>query len=267
MERDAFPDNSNHPARRVARRRTSLFLEATSLVEPAGDFRSRGLMTLILGRKQGMTHVFREDGTHIGVTVVSAGPCTVTQVRTQEKDGYDAVQLGYADTTEKRTRKPLRGHFAKVGCAPKRLLREERLKAPAALHVGDTVTVAAFTTGDLVDVVGTTKGRGFAGTIKRHGFQRGPETHGSMNVRQPGSIASKRIGKVPPGKRMSGHFGHERSTMKNLEVVRVDPDRNLLFLRGAVPGPNGGFVQVSAAKTGIKKAPPPVAAQAKDKKK
>jgi large subunit ribosomal protein L3 len=253
MERDAFPDNSNHPARRVARRRTSLFLEATSLVEPAGDFRSRGLMTLILGRKQGMTHVFREDGTHIGVTVVSAGPCTVTQVRTQEKDGYDAVQLGYADTTEKRTRKPLRGHFAKVGCAPKRLLREERLKAPAALHVGDTVTVAAFTTGDLVDVVGTTKGRGFAGTIKRHGFQRGPETHGSMNVRQPGSIAS--------------NFGHERSTMKNLEVVRVDPDRNLLFLRGAVPGPNGGFVQVSAAKTGIKKAPPPVAAQAKDKKK
>ena len=153
-------------------------------------------MTLILGRKQGMTHVFREDGTLIGVTVVAAGPCTVTQVRTMEKDGYDAVQLGYGDTTEKRTTQPLRGHFTKAGCAPKRMLREERLKAPAALKLGDSVSVSAFATGDLVDVIGTTKGRGFSGTIKRHGFQRGPETHGSMNVRQPGSIASKRIGKV-----------------------------------------------------------------------
>ena len=222
-------------------------------------------MTLILGRKQGMTHVFREDGTLIGVTVVSAGPCTVTQVRTQEKDGYHAVQLGYADTTDKRTTQPLRGHFAKAGCAPKRLLREERLKAPAALKTGDTVSVTAFNAGDLVDVIGTTKGRGFSGTIKRHGFQRGPETHGSMNVRQPGSIASKRIGKTAAGKRMSGHYGHERATTKNLEVVRVDAQRNLLFLRGAVPGPNGGFVEVQTAKTGIKKTPQAAAGGA-DKK-
>src|SRR5262249_27278639 len=157
----------------------------------------------------------------IGVTVVAAGPCTVTQVRTHELDGYDAVQLGYGDTTDKRTPQPLRGHFAKVGCAPKSFLREERLVAPAALKPAATVSVALFQTGDLVDVIGTTKGRGFAGTVKRHGFQRGPETHGSMNVRQPGSIASKRIGKVPPGKRMSGHFGHARSTTKNLEIVRV----------------------------------------------
>lgn len=214
-------------------------------------------MTLILGRKQGMTHVFREDGTLIGVTVVSAGPCTVTQVRTQEKDGYDAVQLGYADTTEKRVTQPLRGHFKKhAGCAPKRLLREERLAAPATLKAGDTVSVGVFAAGDLVDVIGTTKGRGFAGTIKRHGFQRGPETHGSMNVRQPGSIASKRIGKTAAGKRMSGHFGHERATTKNLEIVRVDAERNLLFLKGAVPGPNGGFVQVQTARTGVKKAIP-----------
>src|SRR5262245_37241870 len=169
-------------------------------------------MTLILGRKQGMTHVFREDGTLIGVTVVAAGPCTVTQVRTQESDGYHAVQLGYGDTTDKRTAAPLRGHFTKVGCAPKRFLREERLAAPASLKPGDTVSVGLFQQGDLVDVIGTTKGRGFSGTIKRHGFQRGPETHGSMNVRQPGSIASKRIGKVPPGKRMSGHFGDARAT-------------------------------------------------------
>jgi large subunit ribosomal protein L3 len=225
-----------------------------TLVEPAGDHRSRGIMTLILGRKQGMTHVFREDGTLIGVTVVVAGPCTVTQVRTHERDGYDAVQLGYADSTEKRVTQPLRGHFAKAGCAPKRFVREERLRAPAALKAGDLVSVTVFNAGDLVDVIGTTKGRGFAGTIRRHGFQRGPETHGSMNVRQPGSIASKRIGKVPPGKRMSGHHGHARQTTKNLEIVRVDAERNLLFLRGAVPGPNGGFVEVQSARTGIKKA-------------
>lgn len=211
-------------------------------------------MTLILGRKQGMTHVFREDGTHVGVTVVAAGPCTVTQVRTKERDGYDAVQLGFDDTTEKRSTKAMRGHFAKVGCAPKRFLREERLGQAAAAAVGDTVTVSVFNPGDLVDVIGTTKGRGFAGTIKRHGFQRGPETHGSMNVRQPGSIAAKRNGKVPPGKRMSGHYGHARQTTKNLEVVHVDSARNLLFLKGAIPGPTGGFVQVQTAKTGRKPA-------------
>jgi len=227
-------------------------------------------MTLILGRKQGMTHVFREDGTLIGVTVVAAGPCTVTQVRTHEQDGYDAIQLGFGDTIEKRTSRPLIGHFKKVGCAPKRFLREERLEAPPALKTGDTVSVTLFNAGDLVDVIGTTKGRGFSGTIRRHGFQRGPETHGSMNVRQPGSIASKRIGKVPPGKRMSGHYGHARQTTKNLEIVRVDAERNLLFLKGAVPGPTGGFVQVKTARTGIKKAVQPApsgkAAAKKDKK-
>ncbi len=210
-------------------------------------------MTLILGRKEGMTQLFTDDGTIVGVTVVSAGPCVVTQVRTSERDGYSAIQFGYGDTTEKRTRKPERGHFAKAGTAPKRWLREERLSAPAEKAVGDTVTVAAFAEGDVVDVIGTTKGRGFAGTIKRHGFHRGPETHGCMNVRQPGSIGTKRIGKLFPGKRMSGHFGHARQTSKNLRVVRVDPERSLLFLRGAVPGPNGGFVQVRTAKTGTKK--------------
>jgi len=212
-------------------------------------------MTLILGRKQGMTHVFREDGTLVGVTVVAAGPCTVTQVRTQERDGYDAVQLGFGDTTEKRTTAPLRGHFARASCAPKQFLREERLAAPAAVKAGDTIHVSVFNPGDLVDVIGTTKGHGFSGTIKRHGFQRGPETHGSMNVRAPGSISSKRIGKVAPGKRMSGHYGHVRHTTKNLEIVQVDQERNLLFLKGAVPGPNGGFVQVQTARTGVKKTP------------
>jgi large subunit ribosomal protein L3 len=212
-------------------------------------------MTLILGRKQGMTHVFHEDGTLIGVTVVAAGPCTVTQVRTQKTDGYDAVQLGYDDTIEKRTTKPLRGHYSRAGCSPKRFLREERLGAPATLKLGDTISVTAFQAGDVVDVIGTSKGRGFAGTIKRHGFSRGPETHGSMNVRAPGSISTKRLGKVPPGKRMSGHFGHARRTTKNLEVVRIDEGRNLLFIKGGVPGPPGGLVQVQTARTGVKKVP------------
>src|SRR5262245_64328029 len=222
-------------------------------------------MTLILGRKQGKTHVFREDGTLVGVTVGAAGPCTVTQVRTHERDGYDAIQLGYADVREKLVTRPLRGHFAKAGCAPRRFLREERLAAPATLERGATVSVALFNAGDLVDVIGTTKGRGFSGTIKRHGFQRGPETHGSMNVRQPGSIASKRIGKTAAGKRMSGHYGHARQTTKNLEIVRIDAQRNLLFLKGAIPGPTGGYVEVQTARTGVKKIPQAVPG-GKDKK-
>jgi large subunit ribosomal protein L3 len=207
-------------------------------------------MTLILGRKQGMTQVFNEDGTQVGVTVVEAGPCVVTQVRTEEKNGYAAVQLGFEDIRPKRIAKAQRGQFEKIGQAPRRFLREERLKAAATLEVGAAVTVAEFKQGDVVDVIGTTKGRGFSGTIKRHGFHRGPSPHGCMNVRQPGSIGTKRTGKLFPGKRMSGHYGHERHTTKNLEVVRVDEARNLLFLKGAVPGPRGGFVQVRTAKTG-----------------
>jgi large subunit ribosomal protein L3 len=130
-----------------------------------------------------------------------------------------------------------------------RFLREERLAAPSESSVGDVITAEAFQEGDVVDVTGTTKGRGFAGTIKRHGFSRGPETHGSMNVRQPGSIASRRLGKIPKGKRMAGHFGVVRQTTKNLRVLRVDAERGLLFIAGAVPGPNGGMVQVASART------------------
>ena len=211
-------------------------------------------MTLILGRKKGMTQIFAEDGTHLGVTVVAAGPCVVTQVRTQETDGYDAVQLGYEDVPDRAVAKPQRVAFQKAEITPKRFLREERLKRAAERVVGDKVTVGDFSNGDLVDVTGISKGRGFAGTIKRHGFSRGSETHGCMNYRQPGSIgASAYPGRVFKGKRMSGHFGSERHTTKNLEVVRIDPERNLLFIKGAVPGPNGGFVQVRTAKTGVKR--------------
>lgn len=206
-------------------------------------------MTLILGRKRGMTQLFAEDGKVTGVTVVEAGPCVVTQVRSQQQDGYDAIQLGFEDCTDKRTPKPQLGQFKKIGSAPKRFLREERLAQAAQHKVGDELACTVFKVGDVVDVIGTMKGRGFAGTIKRHGFQRGPETHGCMNVRDPGSMASRRIGKVIKGKRLGGHYGNSRHTSKNMVVMRVDAARNLLYLKGSVAGPNDGFVQVCTART------------------
>jgi large subunit ribosomal protein L3 len=211
-------------------------------------------MTLILGRKIGMTQLFAEDGTVTGVTVVAAGPCVVTQVRTQETDGYDAVQLGFEDARDKRIAKPQRGHCKNANTAPKRFLREERLAAAATVAVGDTIGADAFSEGDVVDVTGTMKGRGFAGTIKRHGFSRGPETHGSMNVRAPGSLASRRNGKVQKGKRLGGHYGASRCTTRNLTVLKIDEANNLLFIKGAVPGPNNGFVQVRGARAASGKA-------------
>ena len=219
-----------------------------------GTICSQGIMTLILGRKKGMTQIFDDDGTHVGVTVVAAGPCVITQVRTQDVDGYNAVQLGFEDVPDKKVAKPQRGAFKKAGVTPRRFLREERLDQPAQREVGDTVTVSEFSAGQLVDVIGTTKGRGFAGTIKRHGFSRGLKTHGCMNYRQPGSIgASAYPARVFKGKRMAGHYGNKRHTTKNLRVIKVDEARGLLFIKGAVPGPSGGFVQVQTAKTGRQK--------------
>lgn len=210
-------------------------------------------MTLILGRKKGMTQLFAEDGTATGVTVVEAGPCVATQIRTQENDGYDAVQWGFEDVRESRTKKPRQGHFKKANVAPKRFLREERLSAPADVEVGATIDASVFEEGTLVDVIGTTKGRGFAGTIKRHNFARGPKTHGSKNYRAPGSIGcSAYPARVFKGKRSSGHYGDARQTTKNLRIVRVDAARNLLYIKGAVPGANEGFVQIQTAKTGTK---------------
>jgi large subunit ribosomal protein L3 len=209
-------------------------------------------MTLILGRKRGMTQLFAEDGSVTGVTVVEVGPCVITQVKTVEREGYDAIQIGWEDVSDKRVRKPQVGHFKKAGVATKRFLREDRLQAPADKKVGDTLECTTFQVGDIVDVVGTTKGRGFAGTIKRHGFSRGPETHGCMNVRQPGSMASKRIGKVIKGKRLGGHMGDARHTSKNLVVEKVDAERNLLYLRGSVAGPANAFVEVQTARSGYR---------------
>lgn len=200
-----------------------------------------------------MTQLHAEDGTLTGVTVISAGPCVVCQVRTQETDGYDAIQLGFETLPDRLVKKPQRGHFKKGGVAPMRFLREERLSAPATSSVGDVITTEAFAVGDVVDVIGTTKGHGFAGTIKRYGFSRGPETHGSMNVRAPGSIATRRLGAVPKGKRMPGHYGVVRQTTKNLRIMRIDTERGLVFVSGAVPGANQGLVQIQTARTARKK--------------
>jgi len=200
----------------------------------------------LLGRKIGMTTIFREDGSAIPVTLLEVGPCFVVQVRTKERDGYDAVQIGFERMKEKHCTKPLLGHFKKAGVPPLRFLREVRLKTSEHnLKPGQVLTVEAFEGIRFVDVSGTSKGRGFAGTIKRWGFRRGPQSHGSQNVRRPGAIGQCMTpGRVFKGKRMAGRYGGKRVTVRNLEVVEIIPERNILVVKGAVPGPNGGFVEV-----------------------
>ncbi len=200
----------------------------------------------LLGYKLGMTRVFREDGTVVPVTVIQAGPCWVVQVRTPERDGYSAVQLGF--DTKKRLNKPMRGHLKGLGNL--RHLREFKvLDGADQVTVGQKVDVTIFKPGDLVDVTGTSKGRGFAGVVKRHGFAGGPKTHGQSNRwRAPGSIgANTDPGRVIKGLRMAGHMGHQRVTVQNLEVIRVDAERNLLFVKGAVPGPRKGLLMIRHA--------------------
>jgi large subunit ribosomal protein L3 len=198
----------------------------------------------IIGKKVGMTHLFDENGNRVAVTVVEAGPCTVTQVRTAESDGYSAVQLAFEDCKDKQLTKAELGHLKKAGLKHgKRHLVEFR--GMADLKVGDTVTVEAFEDGQHVSVTGVSKGKGFQGTIKRHNFARGPETHGSHNVRQPGSIgASAYPSRVFKGKRMSGHMGAARVTQLGLRVVARDPENNLLLIKGAVPGATNSVVIV-----------------------
>jgi large subunit ribosomal protein L3 len=201
-------------------------------------------MAALLGKKIGMTQVFQEDGRVQRVTVVEAGPCPVTAIRTEDRDGYVAVQLGFGEVKEKALTKAELGHLKKVDAAPLRTLREFRDEA-GELQVGDTVTVEAFEKGQKVKVSGISKGKGFQGTVKRHGFSRGPVTHGSHNVRAPGSIgASATPSRVFKGIRGPGQMGHERVTQRGLEVVDVIPDQNLLLLRGSVPGPKGGTVEI-----------------------
>src|SRR6267154_4224730 len=209
----------------------------------------------IIGRKLGMTQLFAPDGTVTPVTVIKAGPCVVVQKKSSAgPDGYDAVQLGLVEDRPVRLKnvtKPMRGHFEKTGggTPPTRILKEFRLdESSGELNVGDKILVDQFADGDLVDVVGKSKGRGFAGTVKRHNFNRGPESHGSMNVRAPGSIGQSAYpSRVMKGMRSSGHMGDERVTVKRLTVAGVDAENNLLMIRGAVPGANGTVVVVKKA--------------------
>ncbi len=218
----------------------------------------------LLGKKIGMTQVWDENEVLRPATVLEVGPCVALQVRTGERDGYSAVQLGFEDkpvrrkhgkgerrrVTERRgaTRAEI-GHARKAEATPKRFVREIRVEPDHGLEPGQEVTLELLEGLTHVDVVGTTKGKGFQGTIRRHGFSRGPASHGSMNVREPGSIGqSADPSRVLPGTRMSGHMGHVRHTEHNLRVLQMDPRRNVLVVGGAVPGPNGGYVQVLPAK-------------------
>ncbi|MDO4793402.1 MAG: 50S ribosomal protein L3 [Filifactor alocis] len=209
-------------------------------------------MKSIVGRKVGMTQIFDEKGVIIPVTVVEAGPVVVTQIKTKETDGYEAVQVGFGEVKEKRVNKPMRGHFAKSGVALKKYVRE--LKAEDGIEnysLAQEIKVDIFEVGEKIDVTGISKGKGFQGTIKRHGQSRGPETHGSHYHRGPGSMGgASDPSKVRKGKKLPGHMGNVRVTIQNLEVARVDVEKNLLLIKGAVPGPKKGLVVIRTAVKG-----------------
>ena len=199
----------------------------------------RGLM----GKKVGMTQVFNEEGAVIPVTVIHVEPNVVTQVKNVESDGYHSVQIAYGEIKEKNVNKPLKGHFAKAGVSPKRKLKEIRLQEASELTPGQELTVEIFKVGDKVDISGISKGKGFQGVIKRHGQSRGPETHGSRYHRAPGSMgASATPARVLKGKKLPGQMGREKITVQNLEIVKVDAERNALLVKGAVPGPKKGIL-------------------------
>jgi large subunit ribosomal protein L3 len=202
-------------------------------------------MKKILGKKIGMTQIFEEDGRVIPVTVVEAGPLKVVQIKTIEKDGYNSIQIGYVDIKEKKINKPLKGHFDKAQVEYKKYLREFRVDNPEKYEIGQEIKVDVFESGDRVDVVGISKGKGTQGPVKRHGHGRGPETHGSKYHRAVGAMAAASYpGRVLKGKKMSGHMGNQRVTVENLEIVRVDAEKNLLLIKGAVPGPKGGLLTI-----------------------
>ena len=202
----------------------------------------------ILGKKIVMTQVFTEDGQLIPVSVIQAGPCQVVQKKTEEVDGYTAVQVGYEDKKERRANKPEKGHFQKANVPVKKYLKEFKLDNAAELNVGDELTVEQFADGDVLDVTGTSKGHGFAGTIKRWGTHRGPMTHGSHYHRGPGSLgACSDPSRVFKGKKMPGHYGVVKVTIQNLDLVKIDKERNLLLVKGSIPGPKGGLVVVRNA--------------------
>lgn len=208
-------------------------------------------MTLgILGTKLGMTQIFDEEGRSVPVTVVAAGPCPVTQIKTLETDGYIAVQVGYGNVKEKALTKPELGHLKKASVAPVRHLQEYRLKDVSSYEMGQEIKVDIFEAGQIVDVTGTSIGKGFTGYQKRHNFRRGPMSHGSKNHRSPGSTgAGTTPGRIYPGKRMAGQSGNSQVTIRKLTIVEVDLERNLLLIKGAIPGKAGSFLNIKPTKT------------------
>ncbi len=205
----------------------------------------------ILGRKVGMTQIFVADGTVIPVTVIKAGPCLVVQRKTTGNDGYEAVQIGLVEEKPAKPNKPMAGHFGKAGVAPVRQVEEFRIDSGEEIKAGDEIKASMFTEQDYVDIVGTSKGKGFQGVMKRHGFRGGRSSHGSMFHRAPGSIGSSAYpSRVFKGMRMTGRMGGERVTTKNLQIVKIDAEQNLIYVRGAVPGPKTGYLAIRKAKRG-----------------
>ena len=202
----------------------------------------------LIGKKVGMTQIFDENGSVIPVTVIEAGPCVVAQVKTSENDGYEAVQLGFGEVKENKLNKPEKGHFAKANVTAKKHLREFRLDSIEGIKVGDELKADVFAAGDKIDVQGTSKGKGFQGVIKRHGQSRGPMGHGSMYHRRPGSMGpTSTPGRVFKGKKLPGHMGHVTVTIQNLDVVAVDMDKNVILVKGSVPGAKGAILKIKSA--------------------
>lgn len=202
-------------------------------------------MKNILGKKVGMTQIFNEDGTVVPVTVIEAGPIKVVQKKTADKDGYNAVQIGYQDRKENKVNKPLKGHFDKSDVEYKKYLKEFKVEDAEQYEIGQEIKVDIFKAGEKIDITGISKGKGYQGVIKRHGHHRGPETHGSKYHRAVGAMAGATYpGRVLKTKKMSGHMGNEKVTVLNLEIVRIDAEKNLLLVKGAVPGPKGGLLTI-----------------------
>ncbi len=196
----------------------------------------------IMGRKIGMTQIFDENDKAVPVTIVEAGPCTVLQKKNSETDGYSAIQVGFYNLKEKQVNKPARGHFKKANVKPLRFIKEFRVKDIDAYEIGQELKADLFNPGDIIDVVGTSKGKGFAGAVKRHNFARGSMGHGSKYHRRPGSLAAKGPARVFKGRKLPGHLGGERVTVQGLKVVKVYPERNLILIKGSIPGPRKGLV-------------------------
>ena len=202
----------------------------------------------LIGKKVGMTQIFDSEGKVIPVTVIEVGPCTVTQIKTVEQDGYQAVQLGFGDVKEKKLTRPELGKFTKAKLTPKKYLREFRLDSIEGINVGDELKADVFQEGDKVDIQGISKGKGFQGVIKRHGQSRGPMGHGSMYHRRPGSMGpTSTPGRVFPGKKLPGHMGVETVTIQNLEVIKVDLDKNAILVKGSVPGAKGAILKIKSS--------------------